>query len=229
MERALEASPLFSGMTGHEARLCLACSGAVEEQHGKGALVFGESDPPERLYVLLEGVVNVCRESSEGRRAVMARVDAPGDLFGEVHVFLGRPSYGCSVLAETPVRVLGIPARFFYATCEKSCSVHSRMIRNMLGIFAHKAFFLTRRVSLLSSGSLRRKLAALLLEHRRTDGSLALTMNREQMADYLGVTRPSLSRELAAMRDEGLLHIEGRSIRVPEPAALNCLCEYFSA
>lgn len=103
------------------------------------------------------------------------------------------------------------------------------MIRNMLGIFAHKAFFLTRRVSLLSSGSLRRKLAALLLEHRRTDGSLALTMNREQMADYLGVTRPSLSRELSAMRDEGLLHIEGRSIRVPDPAALNFLCEYFSA
>ena len=94
MERALEASPLFSGMTGQEARMCLACSGAFEEQHGKGALIFAESDPPERLYVLLEGAVNVCRESTEGRRAVMARVDAPGDLFGEVHVFLGRPSYG---------------------------------------------------------------------------------------------------------------------------------------
>ena len=115
MERALEASLLFSGMTGQEARMCLACSGAFEEQHGKGALIFAESDPPERLYVLLEGAVNVCRESTEGRRAVMARVDAPGDLFGEVHVFLGRPSYGCSVLAETPVRILGIPARFFCA------------------------------------------------------------------------------------------------------------------
>ena len=229
MERALEASPLFSGMSGHEASLCLACSGASEEHHGKGSLVFAESDPPERLYVLLEGTVNVCRESAEGRRAVMARVDAPGDLFGEVHVFLGRPSYGCSVLAETPVRVLGIPARFFYATCEKACSVHSRMIRNMLGIFAHKAFFLTRRISLLSSGSLRRKVAALLLEHRRPDGSVTLSMNREQMADFLGVTRPSLSRELASMRDEGLLQIEGRSIRVPDPASLNFLCEYFPA
>lgn len=229
MERALEASPLFSGMTGQEAGMCLACSGAFEEQHGKGALIFAESDPPERLYVLLEGAVNVCRESTEGRRAVMAHVDAPGDLFGEVHVFLGRPSYGCSVLAETPVRVLGIPARFFYATCEKACSVHSRMIRNMLGIFAHKAFFLTRRISLLSSGSLRRKLAALLLEHRRPDGMVSLAMNREQMADFLGVTRPSLSRELAAMRDEGLLQMEGRNIRVPDIASLNFLCEYFPA
>lgn len=229
MGRALEACPLFSGMTGTEARQCLQCSGALEERHGRGALVFAESDPPTRLFVLLEGAVSVGRESAEGRRAVMARVEAPGDLFGEVHVFLGRPSYGCSVLAETPVRVLAIPGRFFYATCEKACSVHSRMIRNMLGIFAHKAFFLTRRISLLSSGSLRRKLAALLLEHRRPDGSLSLDMNREQMADFLGVTRPSLSRELAAMRREGLLVMGGRSITVPDAPALGRLCEYFPA
>ncbi|MBO6170887.1 MAG: polysaccharide biosynthesis/export family protein, partial [Desulfovibrio sp.] len=46
--------------------------------------------------------------------------------------------------------------------------------------------------------ALRSKLAALLLEHRREDGFLTLAMNRGQMADFLGVTRPSLSRELAA-------------------------------
>ena len=54
-------------------------------------------------------------------------------------------------------------------------------------------------------------------------------MNREQMADFLGVARPSLSRELAAMRDEGLLHMEGKKIRVSDVASLNSLCEYFSA
>lgn len=227
MERALETSPLFSGMSADEARQCLKCSGAAEERHGKGAVIFTETDPPLRLYVLLEGAVNVCRESAEGRRAVMARIDEPGDLFGEVHVFLGRPGYGCSVLAEAPSRVLSIPAQFFYATCEKACTVHSRMIRNMLGIFARKAFFLTRRVSLLSSGSLRRKVAALLLEHRQQDGAVQLDMNREQMADFLGVTRPSLSREIAAMRDEGIIDMRGRSIRVPDPQPLQYLCEYF--
>ncbi|MBO5491220.1 MAG: Crp/Fnr family transcriptional regulator [Desulfovibrio sp.] len=225
-ERRVAVCPLFRGMTAEEAVRCLQCSGAAEERHGRGALIFAEADPPSRLFVLLEGTVSVCRESLEGRRAVMARIDAPGELFGEVHAFLGRPGYGCSVLAETPARVLGIPAKFFFGTCTQSCSVHSRMIRNMLGIFARKAFVLTRRVALLSSGSLRSKLAALLLEHRREDGSLALDMNREQMADFLGVTRPSLSRELAAMRAEGLLQLHGRGIRVSDPAALQRFCEY---
>ena len=226
MDQALRTCPLFHGMTPEEARRCLACSGAAVSSHAKGSLIFAETDPPARLYVLLDGAVSVCRESAQGRRAVMAHIDQPGDLFGEVYVFLDQAAYGCSVLAESQTRVLGIPGRFFYATCEKGCTVHARMIRNMLGIFAHKALFLTRRVALLSSGSLRRKLAGLLLEHQHPDGSLALGMNREQMADFLGVTRPSLSRELAAMRDEGLLDLHGRRVRVPDTAALRRICEY---
>ena len=45
------------------------------------------------------------------------------------------------------------------------------------------------------------------------------------VAEYLGVTRPSLSRELAAMRAEGLLRMEGRSIRVPDAGALQDVYE----
>ncbi len=227
MDQALKNCDLFAHMTSDEARLCLGCSGAVEEKYGRGGMVFCETDSPTRLFVLLEGSVTVGRDSADGRRAVMARVDSPGDLFGEVYVFLDQTTYGCSVQAESPVRVLAIPAKFFYSTCEKRCAMHAQIIRNMLSVFARKAFFLTRRVSLLSSGSLRRKIAALLLERRAPDGSLSLGMNREQMADFLGVTRPSLSRELAAMRDEGLLDIHGKAITLPHPERLKEFYDYF--
>ena len=46
------------------------------------------------------------------------------------------------------------------------------------------------------------------------------------MADFLGVTRPSLSRELAAMRDEGLLHINGKNISLPHPDRLKEFYDY---
>ena len=173
MNQALKSCDLFAHMSPDEAKLCLGCSGAVEEKYGKGGMVFCETDAPTRLFVLLEGAVSVGRDSADGRRAVMARIDRPGDLFGEVYVFLDQASYGCSVQAESPVRVLAIPAKFFYSTCEKRCSMHAQIIRNMLSVFARKAFFLTRRVSLLSSGSLRRKIASLLLEHRNPDGRLS--------------------------------------------------------
>lgn len=226
MDQALKNCDLFAHMSPDEAKLCLGCSGAIEEKHSKGGMVFCETDAPTRLFVLLEGAVSVGRDSADGRRAVMARVDSPGDLFGEVYVFLDQSNYGCSVQAESAVRVLAIPAKFFYSSCEKRCSMHAQIIRNMLSVFARKAFFLTRRVSLLSSGSLRRKIASFLLEHRNPDGSLNLLMNREQMADFLGVTRPSLSRELAAMRDEGLLDVNGKNITLPHPDRLKEFYDY---
>lgn len=227
MDQAIQHCPLFSGMTVEEAQRCLACSGATEERHAKGALVFCETDRPRCLYVLLEGAVCVCRDGAEGRRAVFDRMQKPGDIFGEVYVFIEQKNYACCVQTETAVRLLSIPGRFFYATCEKNCVQHARLIRNMLTIFARKAFFLTRRVSLLSSGSLRRKVAALLLERCTPDGRLERDMNREQMADFLGVTRPSLSRELAAMRDEGLLEMRGRSLKILDRQGLRQLCDYF--
>ena len=102
MDQALKNCDLFAHMTSDEARLCLGCSGAVEEKFGKGGMVFCETDSPTRLFVLLEGSVTVGRDSADGRRAVMARIDSPGDLFGEVYVFLDQSTYGCSVQAESP-------------------------------------------------------------------------------------------------------------------------------
>ena len=48
----------------------------------------------------------------------------------------------------------------------------------------------------------------------RGKGNRALMMNREQMADYLSVTRPSLSREISAMAQEGIIAVDGSLLKV---------------
>ena len=50
-----------------------------------------------------------------------------------------------------------------------------------------------------------------------------------ELAQITGLSPSATSQHLARMRDEGLLQIEGRSLRVPDPASLNFLCEYFPA
>ncbi|EAE7954681.1 TPA: winged helix-turn-helix domain-containing protein, partial [Listeria monocytogenes] len=44
------------------------------------------------------------------------------------------------------------------------------------------------------------------------DGSIELTETREEIADYLDITRPSLSRELGRMQKENIIRIEGSSV-----------------
>lgn len=51
-----------------------------------------------------------------------------------------------------------------------------------------------------------------LTERQGKDGRVMGNLAREDMADYLNVSRPSLSRELGNMTREGILRIEGRNI-----------------
>ena len=50
-----------------------------------------------------------------------------------------------------------------------------------------------------------------------------IDMTREELAEFLGVTRPSISRELMKMQDDGLVEIKGRKIFVLDPAEIEAL------
>jgi CRP-like cAMP-binding protein len=86
----------------------------------------------------------------------------------------------------------------------------------MLEILANKAFFLNRKLQILSSTTLRQKIAKTILQHPAPDGTLQLSITREAFADYLGVARPSLSRELMKMKKEGMLTLDGKKIIVDD-------------
>ena len=53
--------------------------------------------------------------------------------------------------------------------------------------------------------------------------SIKLAMNREELADYLGTTRPSLSRELMKMQQEQLIETDKNMIKIVDRAALEIL------
>ncbi len=220
MDSRIHKSRLFTGMDDGELKSCLDCCGAATLRYRQGAILFQQGDQPTRLFVLLEGIVSVCQDTSAGKRTLLASFDTPGDLFGEVYAFLDRAEYEQYALAESDVTVLELPKAFLYKRCGQGCAHHSRLTQNMLAILAEKAYAMNRKVQLLSLPTLRHKVAALVLRNAGPDGVVRLRMTREEMADYLGVARPSLSRELLRMQDEGLLTLDGRRIALPDRALL---------
>jgi CRP-like cAMP-binding protein len=48
----------------------------------------------------------------------------------------------------------------------------------------------------------------------------SVSMSRQEMADFLNTARPSLSRELMRMQNDGLITVEGRKITVRNKSAL---------
>lgn len=216
--------PLFIGMDHQEIEKCLNCSGANRRKYNKDEILFHEGDTPQYVFLLLSGAVTICRHSISGKRTVVTTFHTYGELFGEVYLFLKETNYDHFAVAIKNCEVLQIPKRFFYHTCEESCSHHEKLIKNMLAILAGKARFLNQKLQLMSSTSLREKIAKVLIENMRPDGTVLLQMNREQMADYLGTTRPSVSRELMRLRDEGIIEFSGKWFRLLDISELEeCL------
>lgn len=111
-----------------------------------------------------------------------------------------------NAVANTQTMILLLPWRFFFGFCSNACEHHQQLIRNMLEIMAVRNFDMTKKAHILSSTTLREKISVWLLETME-DGVADTGMNREQMAAYLGVTRPSLSREMMKMQKEGIFQI----------------------
>ena len=205
--------PLFAGLSGDEIGRLLEGAGARISRH--------PAQSPIRLYgselhdvgIVLQGRVEVQQDDAFGRSFMMASLVA-GQIFGEVVTYATPPRWLATVIASGHVRCLFIPLLSFQAMIEGRCELDApqcaRLAANAVRLFAAKALNLHRRVGILTLRGMRERIAALLLEARREHGSdsFRLPLDREAMARYLHVSRPSLSRELARMRDEGLISFE---------------------
>ncbi|MGB5824312.1 MAG: Crp/Fnr family transcriptional regulator [Proteocatella sp.] len=218
--KILNQSYLFAGMTPGDIEKVLTCSGALMKNFNKGDIIFDQFDKPEYLFVLISGAVAVCKDSISGKRVIVTVIDSPGDIFGEIYLFLPQNEYDFYTLVTQMAEVLIIPRGFFTKTCSNACDYHSNLIDNMLGILSQKAYYLSQKLQILSSGTLRQKIARYLLDNCDSMGLVKMTMNREVFADYLIVARPSLSRELIKMQEEGLVEIKGKSIKIVDVDAL---------
>jgi len=75
---------------------------------------------------------------------------------------------------------------------------------------------LNKKVEYLTLKGMREKISMFLVEQYEKNKNLTFTisMNRDQLADYLNVSRPSMSRELCHMRDEEIIDFHRSSFRI---------------
>lgn len=206
----VEKLSLFQNLTEDEIKRSLICSKAYVRTYGKDEYVFRQEDTPEHLYFILSGEVELGQVNALGKQNYVDFV-REGQGFGEVDLFLEHESYAYFAAARKETEVLAVSRHFFYSTCEKNCAHHSKIIFNMMRLFAQEAEKNTKKIHLLTCGTLRQRIAYYLTDLSAGREKMRLPMNREDLAAYLNTTRPSLSRELSWMQDRGILKITGRN------------------
>lgn len=186
----------------------------------KGEVLFSQGDTPQALFVLGKGTVTVEKIDVNGKRTIVNVFSSSGTIFGEVYLYLENHPYDYSCVAQSQVEVLAISKSFFTSLYSNTSSQSRKILHNMLRILSEKAFFLNQKLLILSSRSLRQKIAYYLLLQKEEGDAVQLGLNRESLADYLGTTRPSLSREMMRMEEEGYIQVEKDVITLLNPLGL---------
>ena len=217
---------LFRDISREEIEKMFRCSKTVERSFEDGSYVFRQGETPKNLFLILEGSVMISKDFASGKRDVLFVV-GQGDVFGEMYLFADARTYWYDAIAQGKVKLLEIPWEFFYCFCSNACEHHRMITKNMLEIQSEKNFAMTRKLHLLSGTTLRERIA-LWLNEQVDDNSagthiVRLAMNREELADYLGTTRPSLSRELMKMQQEQLIETDRNTIKIVDRDALEAL------
>ena len=171
-----------------------------------GQVLFHEGDPVTRVFTLTRGTLKLYNLLADGRRHVTGFV-YPGGFLGismdEEHVF--------SAEALDDAQLCWFPRNRFDGFVDK----HSPMERELYRMAAHELASAHQQMVLLGRKTATERLATFLIVLAGGGRDLVrLPMSRSDIADYLGLTKETVSRVLSAFRRDRLIRL--RAIDVVE-------------
>jgi CRP/FNR family transcriptional regulator len=210
---------IFSGLT--ESELAFLAQRAVPRHFSAGETVFGEGQPCAGLYVVESGHIRIFKSSAGGREQVLS-IDGPGSSVAELPVFDGG-NYPASVTALEDATLLFVSKRDF----QSLCLAHPQVALKVLRVVGARLRRLVGIIEELSFTTVRHRLAAFLLRLARSEGKRAaggleitLPLSNQELASQIGTVRELVSRNLSRLQSEGMLKIEGRTVTILDPKAL---------
>jgi len=95
-------------------------------------------------------------------------------------------------------------------------------MENFLELLSSKLLILNKKVKMLTLGSIRQKIGNFLMEEHNKQGGniIKVSLSRKEMAEHMGIQRPSLSRELIKMREEEIIEFNKKVIIIKDIKAL---------
>jgi len=192
----------------------------------KGALLFMEKQESRGIFVLCEGEVKLSISSIEGKTLIL-RVAKAGEILGLIAALSGSPY---EVTAETlrPCQVAFVCREYFLRFIAKHQEAYQSVLRQMSAQYQGACEQL-RTVVLCASAQ--EKLARLLLawsagKMASQEGTrIKLPLTHEEIAEFIGTTRETVTRTLSDFKVRRLVAIHGSTLMIPSRAALESFAD----
>ncbi|NDV59850.1 Crp/Fnr family transcriptional regulator [Bacteroides sp. 519] len=204
---------LFRSLNEQEINSLFSTIPVKQQQFKKGEILAWQDEPCNRLIFLLNGSVKAEMTDPTGKIIKVEDIHAPNPL-AILFLFGDNNRFPVQATANEEVTALIIPR----SSVLKMLMENESLLKNYLDISANFATRLSRRLHFMSFRTIRQKVSVYILELAKEQQSdtIELRMSKSAIAEYFGVSRPSLERELTHMQQEGLIESERRRITIKE-------------
>lgn len=176
----------------------------------KGDILTMQDEPCNRLIILTSGSVKAEMTDPSGKVVKVEDISAPSPL-AILFLFGVNNRFPVQATAREDVTALVIPK----SSVLKMLQMNEHILENYLNISAIYASKLSKKLHFMSFRTIRQKIALYLLDLMKEGDSL-VEMDRTQnsLAEFFGVSRPSLAREMYNMQEDGLIEVNRKHIRI---------------
>ena len=228
LDEALHIAPNCGSCPIRHRAVCARCESdelaALEEikfyrSFQAGQTLIWSGDRMDFVASVVTGVATLTQVMEDGRTQTVGLL-FPSDFVGRP----GRDAAPYNVIATTDVMMCCFRKKPFEELMARTPHIGQRLLEMTLDeLDAAREWML-----LLGRKTAREKIASLLAIVARRDASLQgqvrqrqvtfeLPLTREAMADYLGLTLETVSRQISALKREGIIELAGkRTVHVPD-------------
>jgi CRP-like cAMP-binding protein len=191
-----------------------------------GQVLFRRGTPSTGFYVVRDGRMQLSVSNAEGVVRVL-EIISPGGAFGHAVMFLRDP-YPVDATALVDTHLVFVPA----TAVDRILDGDPAMARLMLASMAKRLQAKVQDIAMLSLQSATQRIIAYVLGAMRdpdTGGgaptgpsaTVELPALKQVLASRLGMTPETFSRAMRTLTNEGLLTVEGSTVRIPDIDALD--------
>lgn len=182
----------------------------------KKDIIAKQNTPCKRLYVLLKGKLRVDIIDALGNEVMIEYIIAPR-AYATPHLF--------STDNTLPATFTALEDGYLFTATKESLfkliSEEPGILKSFLCITGNCNKCTTMRLRTLSHKNVRSRFVQYLFENLPPGSGVAhMIHNQVQLAEYLCVTRPALSKEINKLVKEGLIKIEGEDVHLLNPTEL---------
>ena len=194
---------LFQGLSTEEIESALRALSGMERRYRKEEILLHAGTAAPRMGLVLAGSVTIESNDLWGNRTLLSHAES-GQCFAESYALLPGEPMPVDVVANADCHVLFLNLGGLHAA---HAPWARQLTENLLRISARKNQALSARSFHTAPKGVRGRIMAYLntcsLQARST--AFDIPFDRQQLADYLGLDRTALSKELGRMGREGLI------------------------